>query len=86
MLPEYYPGLPYDQYLRMLRNRDEDVYSRAMDPFTRATAIPSFGSIPGTGYEDFLGRVDPTRGNRLAYFSKDYPRPKEIPKAKAKPT
>jgi len=79
MLPEYYPagagGDPLEKYLRTLAQMGDptDVYPRAISPFTRPQAIPSFGAIPGTQYNDYLG-ADPTRSLRLSSFRKNYPK------------
>lgn len=79
MLPEYYPvgagGDPLEEYLRTLAQKGypTDVYPRAISPFTRPQAIPSFGAIPGTQYNDYLG-ADPTRSLRLSSFRKNYPK------------
>ena len=79
MLPEFYPvgagGDPLEEYLRTLAQMGDptDVYPRAISPFTRPQAIPSFGAIPGTQYNDYLG-ADPTRSLRLSSFRKNYPK------------
>jgi len=79
MLPEYYPvgagGDSLEEYLRTLAQMGDptDVYPRAISPFTRPQAIPSFGAIPGTQYNDYLG-ADPTRSLRLSSFRKNYPK------------
>lgn len=79
MLPEYYPGDSYEEYLRMLAEMGNptDVFARSLSPFTRPQSIPSFGAIPGFQYNDYLG-ADPTRGLRISSFKKDFPKSQKV--------
>lgn len=73
------PGESYEEFRqRMLEmGYPIDVYARSLSPFTQPQAIPSFGAIPGTQYNDYLG-ADPTRSLRISSFKKDFPKSQKV--------